>query len=255
MEEARKRFLGYYKDALKSARKYVEESKARQIAATAATPTEVTEASPVAVPTSGSYIATKKTSRYSPSDERFASTDSQYKSQAVKAEFNLVFTPDEEYGYTIRGKGIDKYGQSIIEEGYMTTDGTFYWVEEYIASFANKWDKYGQSIIEEGYMTTDGTFYWVEEYIASFANKWEDSSGNVHQDQPDVAGLNVLIKGCMTQGQDSVENSGNVNILEGVWMMNFAEIKGGAVTMTLSPHGFAPVANISVIATEAVPVS
>eukprot|EP00551_Chaetoceros_affinis_P001378 CAMPEP_0203638536 /NCGR_PEP_ID=MMETSP0088-20131115/4549_1 /ASSEMBLY_ACC=CAM_ASM_001087 /TAXON_ID=426623 /ORGANISM="Chaetoceros affinis, Strain CCMP159" /LENGTH=224 /DNA_ID=CAMNT_0050493199 /DNA_START=292 /DNA_END=966 /DNA_ORIENTATION=+ len=218
MEEARKRFLGYYKDALKSARKYVEESKARQIAATAATPTEVTEASPVAVPTSGSYIATKKRTRYSPSDERFASTDSQHKSQAFKAEFNLVFTPDEEYGYTIKGKGTDKYGKSIIEEGYMTTDGTF---------------------------------YWVEEYIASFANKWEDSSGHVHQNQPDVVGLNVLIKGCMTQGQDSVENSGNVDILEGVWMMNFTEIKGGAVTMTLSAHGFAPVANIRVIATEA----
>mmetsp|Transcript_17959 Transcript_17959/g.22628 ORF Transcript_17959/g.22628 Transcript_17959/m.22628 type:complete len:152 (-) Transcript_17959:7-462(-) len=106
--------LGYYEDGLESARKYVEESKARKIAATAATPTEVTEASPVAVPTSGSYIATKKRSRYSPSDERFASTDSQHKSQMFKAEFNLVFTPDEEYGYTIKGKGIDKYVYCIL---------------------------------------------------------------------------------------------------------------------------------------------
>eukprot|EP00551_Chaetoceros_affinis_P016249 CAMPEP_0203697802 /NCGR_PEP_ID=MMETSP0091-20130426/11858_1 /ASSEMBLY_ACC=CAM_ASM_001089 /TAXON_ID=426623 /ORGANISM="Chaetoceros affinis, Strain CCMP159" /LENGTH=93 /DNA_ID=CAMNT_0050569883 /DNA_START=3 /DNA_END=281 /DNA_ORIENTATION=+ len=52
--------LGYYEDGLESARKYVKESKAREIAATTATtatpttPTAVTEASPVAVPTSGS---------------------------------------------------------------------------------------------------------------------------------------------------------------------------------------------------------
>ena len=42
--------------------------------------------------------------------------------------------------------------------------------------------------------------------------------------------------------------------LEGVWMMDFAENKGGTVTMKFSPRGFAPVPNIDALAEEAVPV-
>merc|ERR1712165_142930 len=196
----------YYKDALDSARQCVEISKVA--------PTEAGEATVFVTPTSGSYIATKVGTKYSPGDERFASAPELPPSvtwnKKFKAEFNLVFTPDNECGYVISGKGIDKYGQSIIEEGYMTNDGTF---------------------------------FWVEEYIASFATKWEDSSGNVHR--TDVAQRKVLIKGSMIKDR---------NTLEGVWMMDFAKIKGGTVTMKFSPHGFAPVANIDVLAEEAAPV-
>ena len=120
----------YYKDALDSARQCVEISKVA--------PTEAVEATVVATPTSGSYIATKGGTKYSPGHERFASTpelpSSMTWNQKFKAEFSLVFTPDNACGYVISGKGIDKYGQSVIEEGYMTNDGTFFWVEEVSAS-------------------------------------------------------------------------------------------------------------------------
>merc|ERR1712038_1287644 len=98
----------YYKDALDSARQCVEISKVA--------PTEAGEATVVVTPTSGSYIATKVGTKYSPGDERFASapkpSPSVIRYQTFKAELNLVFTPDNGCGYTISGKGIDKYGQS-----------------------------------------------------------------------------------------------------------------------------------------------
>ena len=74
-------------------------------------------------PMSGSFIATKK---------------DPYEHVMFKAKINLVFTSDNsnsnENGYScgfkITGEGTDKYGQFIIEEGYLTChNGRFYFVE------------------------------------------------------------------------------------------------------------------------------
>jgi len=52
-------------------------------------------------------------------------------------DFTLSFVPDEESGegYFLTGKRIDRYGQTIITEGYMCHSGIAYWKEKYFARF------------------------------------------------------------------------------------------------------------------------
>ena len=56
------------------------------------------------------------------------------------AEYTLSFEQDEDSGegYFISGKRVDKYGQTIIQEGYMCRGGDAYWKDKLIASFARE---------------------------------------------------------------------------------------------------------------------
>jgi len=77
---------------------------------------------PAPAPRSGSHIAQFKT----------------VNGGTFTADLSLFFIKDEENGegYYITGKRVDKFGQTVIQDGFMCNTGDAYWKEKYISSNA-----------------------------------------------------------------------------------------------------------------------
>eukprot|EP00546_Thalassionema_frauenfeldii_P001967 CAMPEP_0178934420 /NCGR_PEP_ID=MMETSP0786-20121207/23852_1 /TAXON_ID=186022 /ORGANISM="Thalassionema frauenfeldii, Strain CCMP 1798" /LENGTH=176 /DNA_ID=CAMNT_0020612199 /DNA_START=120 /DNA_END=650 /DNA_ORIENTATION=- len=58
------------------------------------------------------------------------------------ADYSFTFTKDEEEGkaYVITGSRVDRYGQTVIAEGFMCHSGQAYWKERYISSHSASLD-------------------------------------------------------------------------------------------------------------------
>jgi hypothetical protein len=133
------------------------------------------------------------------------------------ADFNLSFIPDEESGegYFITGKRIDRYGQTIITEGYMCHSRDTYWKEKYIASFAR-------------FMKSD------------------DSADGYH-DGPVVTDLGVVVLGKFKDNNGA--QMGKMTF-RGQWSCQHIDIPGGKMKMDSQAFG----SNIAVAVAVAVAV-
>jgi hypothetical protein len=124
--------------------------------------------------------------------------------QPFTADFTLSFVPDEESGegYFLTGKRIDRYGQTIITEGYMCHSGDTYWKEKYIASFAR-------------FMKSDG-------------------STDVYHDGPVVTDLGVVVLG---KFKGNNETQMGKSTFRGQWSSQHIDIPGGKVKMASQAFG------------------
>jgi len=187
---------------------------AKRSLANASTPTDDHQEQ-MASPHSGSHVG-----QFQTIVKDADGNDARQGNSLFTVDFTLSFVPDEESGegYFVTGKRIDRYGQTIITEGYMCHSGDAYWKEKYIASFAR-------------FMKSD------------------NSARDDYHDGPVVTDLGVVVLGKF-KGNNATQMGKTT--FQGQWSCQHIDIPGGKVKMDSQALG-SNVAVLAVVLGDVVP--
>lgn len=162
------------------------------------------ETESIAAPRSGSHIAEFKSFKIGTKKEEEEEKKNRTLKDTFTADLSLTFIKDDKNGegYHITGKRLDKYGQTIIQDGFMCNTGHAFWQEKYISSNAR--------------------------HIA------DDSSAASYWDGPRVEEIPILTMGKFIIYDE--ENQGRMTF-EGIWHCKHKAIPSGKVKMKTQMFG------------------